>query len=138
MQSSPDKYQVLLIEDDLIDQEYFRRIIKRTAQVEVVNADCLQDGIELLRERSFDAVLFDLGLPDSFGIDTVKRMTEEFGSLPLIVLTGSVDKQTAEEASQFGVYGYLVKGEATSTEIIDTVHSAVESPRLDHATNLAD
>ncbi len=138
MHSNPDKHQVLLIEDDLIDQEYFRRIIKRTNQVEVTIANCLQDGIELLRDQPFDAVLFDLGLPDSFGIDTVKRMTEEFCNLPLIVLTGSVDKQTAEKASEFGIYGYLAKGETTSTEIINTVHTAVESHSRDHAANLSD
>ena len=76
MQSGPDKYQVLLIEDDLIDQEYFRRIIKRTTQVEVTSANCLQDGIELLRERSFDAVLFEyvsngLSMPRGQNIDVI-------------------------------------------------------------------
>ncbi len=132
MDTSPSTRCVLLIEDDRIDQEYFRRVIKGADRVDVTTAQCLHDGIQLIRESHFDAVLFDLGLPDSYGLDTVKRMTEEFADLPLIVLTGTSNVQIARDASEYGLFDYLVKGQVTAAEIIGSVHSAIRSNGHDH------
>lgn len=127
MVAASSTYTVLLIEDDPFDREAFRRTLQAADQVSVRTANCLHDGVQMIRETPFDAVLLDLGLPDSFGIDTVKRMTEEFRSLPLIVLTGLSDMEMAQAAITHGARDYLVKGEASDARILESVLKAVRS-----------
>ncbi len=111
--------RVLQIEDDFSYERVVRRVLAHAGvDLEIESRTCLQDGIELMREKHFDVVLLDLGLPDSFGIDTVKRMLEEFSDVPMIVVTGSEDEEIAREAVELGIRNYLVKGEATGAEII--------------------
>lgn len=127
MDTASQEYALLLIEDDVVDQESFRRVFHKATQFSVSIAASLHDGIQLIRETAFDAVLFDLGLPDSYGIDTIKRMTEEFPSIPLIVFTGLSDMQTAQEAIRYGVRDYLVKGEASDARVLESVRKVVLS-----------
>lgn len=136
MDTATREYAVLLIEDDLIDQEAIRRTLRETGQVSVTTAGYLHDGMQLIRQTPFDAVLFDLGLPDSFGIDTIKRMTEEFQSTPLIVLTGLSDIGTAQLAISHGVRDYLVKGEASEARILTSIFQAVRSESVEPESSL--
>ncbi|MGM0477531.1 MAG: GGDEF domain-containing response regulator [Pseudomonadota bacterium] len=70
----------------------------------------LAEAVEWLAENRVDAVLLDLGLPDSNGIETVRRFFREAGQWPLIVLTGHDDTDVGIEAIQLGAQDYLVKG----------------------------
>lgn len=115
--------RVLLIEDDAIDREHLRRVLHASLDVSLQTACCLQDGIQLIRQTPLDVVLFDLGLPDSYGLDTIKRMVEEFPHVPLIVLTGLSDETTAREASSLGICHYLVKGQASASDIVASVQT---------------
>lgn len=120
-------YQVLLIEDDFIDQENVCRSLKLAEQdFSVVMRNCLQDGVDALRAQPFDIILLDLSLPDSFGVDTINRMIEEFQETPIIVLSGSDDKELAKEAISLGVKDYLIKGETSGVDLAQTIAFAVE------------
>ncbi|MFO8155765.1 MAG: response regulator, partial [Thiohalospira sp.] len=70
----------------------------------------LAEAVEWLAENRVDAVLLDLGLPDSNGIETVRRFFREAGQWPLIVLTGHDDTDVDTEVIQLGAQDYLVKG----------------------------
>lgn len=118
---------VLLIEDDCVDREYFARILSRSSSMVLTSASCLQDGVELLRQAPFDVVLFDLGLPDSFGIDTIHRMVEEFPNHPMVVLTGLNNEEVAREASELGICDYLLKGGPTADQVLASVERAAHS-----------
>src|SRR5207302_1286937 len=59
--------------------------------------------------RSFDAVLLDLQLPDSRGLDTFRSVQKSAPALPVVVLSGFEDETTALTAVQEGAQDYLVK-----------------------------
>ncbi len=56
------------------------------------------------------AVLLDLGLPDSQGVQTLKDVTATDARLPVIVLTGGASAPLGMEAVGFGAQDFLVKG----------------------------
>ena len=68
--------EVLLIEDDpgdvLLIREWLQ--VSRTADYRLEHADRLSAAQKSLKEGHFDVVLVDLGLPDSQGLDTVRRV----------------------------------------------------------------
>jgi diguanylate cyclase (GGDEF)-like protein len=56
------------------------------------------------------AVLLDLGLPDSQGLQTLQDVTRIDGKLPIIVLTGGESATMGMDAVAFGAQDFLVKG----------------------------
>ena len=96
------------------------------------NADSLKEGLRLADEQSFDAVLLDLGLPDSQGLQTFMKFSSQEPSLPVIILSGLDDESIAARAVQLGAQDYLVKGnyltqgDAGSKLLVRSIHYAIE------------
>lgn len=121
--------QVLLIEDNPGDARLIRAMLADPDQPpsELVWVDRLNDGIAHLRSNHADVVLLDLGLPESVGIDTVRRLLAGVAGTPtLIVLSGLNDEATALRAVQAGAQDYLVKGRVDAGLLARAMRYAIE------------
>src|SRR5574340_1453799 len=103
---------VLIIEDNEDDAELIREALssRSSHSITLEWADRLETGFSTLTRGSIDAVLLDLSLPDSHGLDTLDRVRTRVQDAPVIVLTGLDDERVAEEALRHGAQDYLVKG----------------------------
>ena len=79
--------RVLLVEDDALDQEVFRRTLAKT-HAEIVCVSRLDDALERLGAEAFDLVVSDLNLPDSRGIETYDQLKAAAGEVPVVLITG--------------------------------------------------
>jgi CheY-like chemotaxis protein len=106
---------VLLIEDNEDDAELIQQALcERSTEAVTLNwADRLQTGIQKLTECPVDAVLVDLSLPDSQGLETLDRVRAQAHDAPVIVLTGLDNDVVAEKSLLHGAQDYLVKGRLT-------------------------
>ncbi len=107
--------KVLLVEDDEIDIRLVKRVLSKCPQpvefaIEPVRS--LAEAIEYLAlgRTEYDIVLLDLGLPDSTGIETLRRIKKVDLEIPIVVLTGLNDEETGIASIQNGAMDYLVKG----------------------------
>jgi DNA-binding response OmpR family regulator len=80
----------------------------------------LGDDLNRLDEESFDVILLDLGLPDSWGPDTFIGTHNKASSVPTVILTGLDVQAFAIEAMQLGAQDYLIKGHI-DTHILEFV-----------------
>jgi PAS domain S-box-containing protein len=119
----------LLIIDDVADEAALVRAELadvRPGGFLVDAAGSLAEGLQALAGSPFDAALLDLGLPDSDGLDVIRRVKEDFPALPVIVMTGSDDEPLALEAVQLGAQDYLVKGQCNGQLIARSISYAIE------------
>ena len=86
--------------------------------------DSLAAGLAQLEEDETDLILLDLSLPDSFGIDTFRRL-HDATELPIIVLTGVSDEAIAVEAVSQGAEDYLVKSDLSESTLIRSLRFAL-------------
>ena len=107
--------KVLLVEDDEIDTRLVKRVLSKCPQpvefaIEPVRS--LSEAVEYLAlgRAEYDIVLLDLGLPDSTGIETLRKIKKVDQEIPIVVLTGLNDEETGIAAIQNGAMDYLVKG----------------------------
>ena len=129
-----DKIQVLIIEDDV---EYFE-IIKMCLdepdsmgmRFDLVRADRLEVGLKLLETARFDALLLDLTLPDSQGLETVQRVMARGFPLPILVMTNLGDELMAFEAMRLGAQDYMVKATSDSRYLKRAIWYAIERQKL--------
>lgn len=125
--------KVLQIDDDEIDVRLVKRALAKntkSAKFVVESASCLADGLNLLKTKQYDVLLLDLGLPDSNGIETVRRVSKVNANIPIVVLTGLENEETGLEAIKNGASDYLVKGPTMETSLVRTALYAIERKKV--------
>ncbi len=123
-----NQIKVLLIEDNPGDVRLIRKMMGEAANVniEIECVDRLDAGLRRLVKGDIDVVLLDLGLPDSQGFDTFRKLHSQAREVPLIVLTGLDDEELGLRAVQKGAQDYLIKGKTESNLLIRAVRYAIE------------
>lgn len=75
---------------------------------EVKSAATGQEGLELIRQRTPEAVLLDLGLPDTDGFEITLAIRREH-ELPIVVLSAHADEQAQIRALDCGANDFVAK-----------------------------
>lgn len=124
---------VLIIEDDPGDARLIRTWLGLEApgQYRLLTADRLAKAEEILHAQTVDVVLADLSLPDSHGLDTVRRLGECLGDAALIVFSGNEDEDAAIATMRVGGQDFLVKGHVDGFLLRRSINYAVERRRLE-------
>ena len=118
---------VLLVEDDDLYAHILRAALASvTPTVELERCGSLAEASTLLAERRFDAVLLDLNLPDSSGLETIERTLARAPGVPIVVLTSTADTESALAAVQHGAQDYLIKSEADGRIMSRALRYAIE------------
>jgi signal transduction histidine kinase len=129
------KIRILVVDDDDVDSMTAKRALTNSTlpvKFEVESAGTMAKGVDKLKKERFDVALFDLGLPDSAGLETVKGAVSAAGEIPVVVLTGWADEQTGILAINLGAMDYLVKGPAIESMLGRTLLYALERKRVEH------
>ena len=102
---------MLLIEDELAEIQLLTYLLEQTDPHFVVTpAMTLKDGIASLAKATPDAILLDLLLPDSQGLESFSAVSLQAPTAPVVILTALDDETNALEAVRKGAQDYLVKG----------------------------
>lgn len=124
------KKSILLLEDSTPDAEYIQALLAMSASSScLVHVRRLSEALVQLGENHFDAVLVDLGLPDSQGIDTALTVRRRSPAVPIIVLTGLADEELALQVLQKDIQDYLVKGQIGRDDLLRSIRYAIERKR---------
>jgi diguanylate cyclase (GGDEF)-like protein/PAS domain S-box-containing protein len=120
--------RVLLVEDSPDHAELICTKLRRSKRIraDIDHADRLEKGLEKLERGSYDVVLLDFSLPDSFGIETFQRAHEAAPRTPIIVLTSLDDNDLAVQAVRGGAQDYLIKREADTRLLVRSILYAIE------------
>ncbi|MFB3765618.1 MAG: response regulator [Methanotrichaceae archaeon] len=130
---SASSIKVLLVEDNPGDARLIEEFLRYAegATFELDCADRLSEGLKHIEGK--DAILLDLALPDSAGLDTFRKMRSQAPALPIIVLTGTDDNSLAFEAIHEGAQDYLVKGQINGQLLARSIRYAIERKSVDEA-----
>jgi DNA-binding response OmpR family regulator len=122
------RINVLLIEDNPGDVRLLRELLGGAGGpgITLECAGRLSAGLAALENTSFDAVILDLSLPDSRGLETFDRLHAAAGRVPVVVLTGLDDEELALSAVARGAQDYVVKGSVNAASLLRILRFAVE------------
>jgi DNA-binding NtrC family response regulator len=120
--------RILVIDDDRSVRHLISKAFEDT-DVAVLSAATAEEGLRLLKESQFDAVLLDILLPEISGLDLFERIRSTDGKLPVIFITSLSSSETAIKAMTLGAFDYLLKP-LDLARIRDLVRQALEIRRL--------
>jgi PAS domain S-box-containing protein len=123
--------KILIVEDDIVDRKSLQRLLSQSTLSisDIKSAECLDTALGFLDKDHFDIVFLDLGLPDSQGIESFSAIYAKTPNVPVIVLSGLDDEETAVMAVKKGVQDYFVKGQIDSNLLTRAVRYAIERKR---------
>jgi diguanylate cyclase (GGDEF)-like protein/PAS domain S-box-containing protein len=126
---------VLLVEDNPGDARLFREMLSEhgTANIRLTHVDCMKAAEQHLADHTVDIILLDLGLPDTQGLEALRRAHAAAPHTPLVVLTGLDDESLAVQALQEGAQDYLVKGQIETRGLPRALRYAVERKIMEEA-----
>jgi diguanylate cyclase (GGDEF)-like protein len=126
------RIRVLLIEDNPGDARLIREALSEAsgAGFDLTWVDSLAKALECLAVNETDAILLDLSLPDSTGLETVSKVLASAPETPIVVLTGYNDESLAVAAVHAGAQDYLVKGGVDSNLLARSLRYAIERHQL--------
>lgn len=132
---SNGKIDVLLVEDNPGDARLLEVFLRdSTVNFTIKHSQRLSDAVEHLSREHPDAVLLDLGLPDSQGLTTLRQARKAAPEVPFVILTGLNDQDLAIQAVREGAQDYLVKGHIASNGLTQSLRYAIERQRLQAET----
>ena len=127
---------ILIVEDDITFGMMLKTWLGKKG-FEVSSVSNIARARKHIESQTVDLVLSDLRLPDYEGIDLLKWMNDQGLDIPLIIMTGYADIQSAVLAMKLGARDYIAKpvnpeellkkiSEALQTERTPTAHSAAK------------
>ncbi len=129
-----ERINVLLIEDNPADARLIEEMLKDAqAKVSLTAVGSLTVGVERLESNKVDVVLLDLGLPESTGLDTYRKLRDKFPDIAVIVLTGLDDYEVATTAVREGAQDYIVKGQVDPNPLARSIRYAYDRKQAEAA-----
>jgi putative nucleotidyltransferase with HDIG domain len=121
-------YRILIVDDEEINLKILR-IYLEDKGYEVVSALNGEEAINILRSEEVTACICDIRMPKISGIDVLNFVQQHTPIVPVVMLTGFIDINTAVSVMRQGASNYLTKP-IDAGELIISVEKAIEHRKL--------
>jgi signal transduction histidine kinase len=126
-----NKDTILVIDDELGPRESLRILFKD--KYNVITAEDGDKGIEIVKNRKVDLIILDLRMPGKSGIDTLGEIRNYNQNVPVIILTGYGDMETARKAMHYEAFEFMTKPFSIS-EMEEIVAKGIEKGKIKRET----
>lgn len=132
-------YSLLIVEDNSADMLLLKEFLAKTSKsnYKLHGSSTLADTLKLCAHYEFDAILLDLSLPDSAGIDTVRKVIAANPETPVIVLTELREEGIGLQAVRYGAQDFLAKRTLSPETLCHSLRYVIEKKKaLDEKIDL--
>ena len=104
----------LIVDDHAVVRQGLLRILTESPDHWTgEEAGAAEEALELIKARSYDAVVLDISLPDMNGLEALRAIKALRPDLPVLILSVHSEDQYAVRALRWGASAYLTKDSAT-------------------------
>lgn len=126
--SSEPTADILLVDDEIAIRKTLGEILSFEGY-KIHEAVDGEEALKLFKEKKFDAVLCDIKMPKMDGIEFLEKATEISPEVPIVMISGHGNIETAVEAVKKGAYDYISKPPDLNRLLI-TVRNALDKGSL--------
>jgi len=120
---------VLLVDDEPVILDIARAFLERHGEFSVTTVLSAEEGLALLNERGFDAVVSDYEMPGMNGLGFLRAIREKGNHIPFIIFTGRGREDVVIEALNAGADYYIQKGGDPRAQFTELAYKIRESVR---------
>ena len=120
--------RVLIVDDELP----IRRTLRDILEFEQYDVDEASDGLECIakvQKEKYDVVIMDIKMPKMDGIEALERLQILAPELPVVMVSGHGNIETAVDAVKKGAFDYISKPPDLNRMLI-TIRNALDKSEL--------
>jgi len=122
--------KILIIEDEAAIRRVLTKIIaEENDSYEVENAEDGLEGLKMIQSKDYDLVLCDIKMPKMDGVEVLKKVTDAGIDVPMVMISGHGDLDTAVETMRMGAFDYISKPPDLN-RLLNTVRNALDKKQL--------
>lgn len=122
--------KLLIVEDEEAIRRVLVKILKEDdSKYEIQEASDGVKAIEMIKDQDFDLVLCDIKMPKMDGIEVLEKTKAEKPELPIVMISGHGDLETAVETMRKGAFDYISKPPDLN-RLLQTVKIALDHNKL--------
>jgi DNA-binding NtrC family response regulator len=126
---------VMLVDDEVQALDSFELALRSGNVNNFLRCQDSRDVMPLLAEQDIEVMLLDLRMPHLSGEELLSQITTDFPHVPIIVITGADDVETAVKCMRAGAFDYIVKPVERS-RLVASVKTALELRELQRQNQL--
>tara|TARA_B100000809_G_scaffold266900_1_gene332717 strand:- start:2920 stop:4083 length:1164 start_codon:yes stop_codon:yes gene_type:complete len=121
---------ILIIEDEAAIRRVLNKIISEESELyEIEEAENGLVGLEMIMQKEYDLILCDIKMPKMDGVEVLGKIKKISPEIPVIMISGHGDLDTAVETMRLGAFDYISKPPDLN-RLLTTVRNALMSKTL--------
>lgn len=115
--------KVLYVDDESNLLDVTKLFLKKIdSNIDLDTAVSAKQGLEMIADGNYDAIISDYEMPDIDGIEFLKIIKKDYPYLPFIIFTGRGREEVVMEALNLGADFYIQKGSDVKSQFAELVH----------------
>ncbi len=131
---------ILVIENNNADAAFIKTILKEIPNtvIKISIEKKIDSAVKYIQKNqdTLDLIIMDIFFPDIEYPFSLKKVTDEFPDMPIVVITKHKNEKQALDALSFGAQDYLLKKHIEKSLLIKTLYYAIEKQKLRKQLNL--
>jgi len=120
---------ILMVDDEMQTLNSFDFVLRSASMNHTIRCQDSRKVMVIFSSQEIEVVLLDLSMPYLSGEELLSTITKDFPEVPIIVITGSNDVDTAVRCMKSGAFDYMVKP-VEKSRLISGVKRAIEIREL--------
>ena len=122
--------KILIIEDEEAIRRVLNKILsEENSSYEIFQANDGASGFEMIKKEDFDLILCDIKMPKMDGIEVLQLVKKIKPDIPIVMISGHGDLETAVSTMRYGAYDYISKPPDLN-RLLNTVRNALDRKKL--------
>lgn len=122
--------KILIIEDEAAIRRVLSKIIsEENPKFQIDEAEDGVQGLKMIQATEYDLILSDIKMPKIDGVEVLGKVKELYPGLPVLMISGHGDLETAVEAMRLGAYDYISKPPDLN-RLLNAVRNALNQKEL--------
>jgi len=129
------EFPVILVDDEEQALDSFEIALRSANMNHFVRVQDSRDVMPTLSGREVEVMLLDLRMPHVSGEELLLKVNSDFPEIPVIIITGANDVETAVKCMKHGAFDYMVKP-VEKSRLVSGVRRALELRELQKENRL--
>ena len=128
-------FPIMMIDDEEQALKSFEMTLRSASMNNFISCHDSRDVMPLLQSRDIEVMLLDLRMPQLSGEELLPMIVSDYPEIPVIIVTGANDVETAVKCMQQGAFDYIVKP-VEKSRLVSATRRAVEMRELQRENQL--
>lgn len=116
---------LLIVDDSTFSRNMIKRTLPTQWDVQITEACCGQEALQICQKEQFDVIFLDLTMPDIDGLDVLQALNERHYHSRVFIISADIQESSKQIAKERGAVDFFPKPIETDSLLSMLQHHGV-------------